>query len=488
MAVVRRKAFARPSLAGALALSLFLLTITRLLTLGLYPLFDQTEARYAEIARMMAETGDWIVPQVDYGVPFWAKPPLSIWFSAISIYFFGVNEFAARFPSFILSIAVAGLTFIVRQDDYRLALTSVVVLSSSVLFFIAAGAVMTDMSLAFCTTLSMVAFYRAVQEQQRFWGYVFFCALGLGMLAKGPIAIVLVGLPTAAWTFWMHRWAGVWKRLPWISGTILSSAISVPWYIVAELHSPGFLSYFVFVEHLKRFAATGEIADLYGHQSIQFYGMIWIYWLGSLMPWSGILLGAAIRRYWRGETLTIIGFRNDRQRYLLCWALAPAIFFTFTRDILWTYVLPALPACAILIAETLHSPGNGVHRLQGPKEVVAAALISPVLMMGFAAAFTLGVIAPPSGKLLRYQVSKLEGWKPGALTYVASRPYSGQFYELGRAPKVSLANVAAAIKNGQVKFLAVPRNVHLQEEMGSQLALVGGDAHYQLFRIVSEQK
>ncbi len=71
----------------------------RLATLGAYPLMDSTESRYAEIARKMLETGDWLMPQFDYGVPFWGKPPLSTWLSAASMAIFGVNEFAARLPS-----------------------------------------------------------------------------------------------------------------------------------------------------------------------------------------------------------------------------------------------------------------------------------------------------------------------------------------------------------------------------------------------------
>ena len=67
---------------------------------------DPSESRYAEIARKMAETGDWIMPQFDYGVPFWAKPPLSIWLSALGIELFGVNEFASRIFLFLAGIAV----------------------------------------------------------------------------------------------------------------------------------------------------------------------------------------------------------------------------------------------------------------------------------------------------------------------------------------------------------------------------------------------
>ena len=71
------------------------------------PLTDKTEARYGEIARLMAETGNWIVPQIDYGIPFWAKPPLSTWLSASSSILFGENEFALRLPYLMISIVIS---------------------------------------------------------------------------------------------------------------------------------------------------------------------------------------------------------------------------------------------------------------------------------------------------------------------------------------------------------------------------------------------
>jgi 4-amino-4-deoxy-L-arabinose transferase-like glycosyltransferase len=471
---------------NTLAVLLMALAAIRVLTLGLYPLFDHTESRYAEIARLMAETQNWIVPQYDYGVPFWAKPPLSTWLSAASISLFGSNEFAARFPNFILAIAVAGLTFITRKGDRRLALSSVVILSSSALFFIAAGATMTDMSLAFCTTLSMVAFYRAVEEQQRLFGYLLFCALGLGMLAKGPIAIVLFGLPTAVWIWWPRRWHEVWQRLPWIGGIVLAAVISIPWYVAAEIRSPGFLNYFIFVEHLDRFKTAGEIDDRYGHQNIHPYGTIWLFFLVALLPWSVVLLIGTVQRLRKRESSVLRLIRDNQLRYLLCWTLAPAIFFTFTRNVLWTYVLPALPACSIIIAEIFRNELIGTNR--SLKSFSAIALIVPAVMIGFITLISIGKIAPPSGKLLHDQVSRLDGWRPGALAYVVDRPYSGQFYELGRAPKIPLADVPIVINNDVTKFIVIPRDINLPQELGVQLELVGGDKSYQLFRIISKTK
>ena len=87
-----------------------ILVVIRLFFIFSLPLMDKTEARYAEIARIMAKTGNWITPQIDYGFPFWAKPPLSTWLSAISIRIFGVTEFAVRLPYFFIGIFLIFLT------------------------------------------------------------------------------------------------------------------------------------------------------------------------------------------------------------------------------------------------------------------------------------------------------------------------------------------------------------------------------------------
>ena len=92
--------------------------LLRLLTLGAYPLFDPTESRYAEIGRKMVESGNYVTPMIEPGVPFWAKPPLSFWMSAYSYKLFGINEFTSRLPSFLLMGLVAALTYLCALRAY----------------------------------------------------------------------------------------------------------------------------------------------------------------------------------------------------------------------------------------------------------------------------------------------------------------------------------------------------------------------------------
>ena len=156
--------------------TLVFLLVCRLIAMYVMPLTDTTEARYGEIARKMLETGNWITPLHDYGVPFWAKPPLSFWLSALSMKYFGVNEFAARLPSLFFSIAILWLLWalVKKHSGSIVAITTVLVLSSTLAFIADAGAVMTDPSLLFCITLTMVSFWRAVVENNKRWAYLFF--------------------------------------------------------------------------------------------------------------------------------------------------------------------------------------------------------------------------------------------------------------------------------------------------------------------------
>ena len=235
----------------------------------LVPFTDTTEARYAEIARKMLETGDWITPQFSYGVPFWGKPPLHTWLSAAGMGIFGVNELAARLPIFLVACGLLALIYYWARAEkgQSFALVGTTLLTSSAMFYVASGCVMTDIPLVAGTALSMAAFWNAVQnrKQQRLWAYLFFVGLAVGLLAKGPVAIILIGLPVVLWAILGNRWKATWRDLPWVTGTVLMLAIAAPWYILAELKTPGFLRYFLIGEHFERFLVSGWEGDLYGN-------------------------------------------------------------------------------------------------------------------------------------------------------------------------------------------------------------------------------
>lgn len=332
--------------------SFLILLISRIIAICYVPVNDYSEARYGEIARKMLETGNWVTPMHTYTIPFWAKPPLSTWLSAFSMKIFGINEFAVRLPGLLLSIGVLYLVWSLakRQGGVIFARFATLVLAGTLFFFLDAGTVMTDPSLIFCTTLSMVGFWRGLQYQEKFWSYAFFVGLGLGMLAKGPIAVVLVGLPIFFWVLLRNQWVNLWRQLPWFSGTLLAAVIALPWYIIAEKHTPGFLNYFLIGEHFNRFVHPGWSGDKYGHAHNEPWGMIWIFAMGGIFPWCfpGLVW---LARYWK-KIPTL--YRDDQgwMTYILCFTVVPLLFFTFSANIILTYTFPSLPAFALYFTES----------------------------------------------------------------------------------------------------------------------------------------
>lgn len=345
------------------------LLICRLITMYCQPLLDSTEARYAEIARIMLETGNWVTPMHEYGVPFWAKPPLSTWLAAFSMKLFGVNEWAPRLPGFLLSVGVLALTgaFAKKQGNSFSATLSVLVLTGCFYFLLNAGTVMTDPALLFCTTLIMVGFWQSVVGQEKIWGYLFFIGLGLGMLAKGPIALVLTGLPIFIWVILQKRWSLLWQNLPWIKGTLLMLAIFLPWYLLAESRTPGFINYFIIGEHFNRFLQPAWHGDKYGFAHPFPYGTIWLYALMGISPWS-LAIVVWLTNHFK-DVPKLIKDDNGLILYLSLFMLVPLVFFTFATNIIYPYVFPCLPAFALLFAEMArrshitHDAKKGVLRL-----------------------------------------------------------------------------------------------------------------------------
>lgn len=412
---------------------LFFLLISRMLAMYVIPLNDSTEARYGEIARIMLETGNWVTPMQEYGVPFWAKPPLSTWLSALSMKLFGVNEFAARAPALLLSMGILWLVWDLakKRSGSGVAMTAVLVLAGCLYFFLDAGTVMTDPALIFCTTLSLIAFWHAAVLKSKVWSYVFFAGLGLGLLAKGPIALVLTGMPIFFWVLrHKQRWIALWQDLPWIKGVLLMLLIAAPWYAFAEYRTPGFIQYFIVGENFHRFLDPGWGGDKYGFAHSAPFGMIWVYALLGTLPWSVVAFVWLINH---GKKLpTRCKDEDSWCGFLLLCTLVPLIFFTFSGNIIYPYVFPSLPAFALLFAELAYRSqldSTVLNRL-----VYTASLVGFIFLL-VSAAF---IFKPEWVEKSQYRViAAYQHQHPaadGQLIYWAHKvDYSAQFYSRGKA-------------------------------------------------------
>ncbi len=463
----------------------------RLVTLAAYPLTDPTEARYGEIARKMLETGQWLMPQFEYGVPFWGKPPLSTWLSAAAMAIFGVNEFAARLPSLLLTMGCGALVWWLGalRADRDAALWSLAVFATTGLIFVAAGAVMTDPALTFGTTMAMAGFWAAVNgpaSRQRNAGYAFFVGLAIGLLGKGPIAVILTFAPIGAWTLWTRQWRAVWDRVPWVLGSLLLAALVLPWYWAAERATPGFLEYFLVGEHWKRFTQPGWTGDLYGAAHARPRGMIWLFWLGVALPWSlvavGWLVRAAATR--RGDLRTL---RDDPWRaYFLLWAVTPMLFFTVSGNVLPTYVLPGLPALALLVADVWRPPETDAIAVRATvRHVLVTGVVICVAFVVAIGVFRGRMENELSHKALARTVAAQRSSSDQRLVYMTQQPVSALFYSQGAATKVAdAAALAPYLADPPADFYVLrERDVAtLPAEVRARLAPIGDFGEYRLFR------
>jgi 4-amino-4-deoxy-L-arabinose transferase-like glycosyltransferase len=474
-------------------LILILLAVAiRLVSLGCYPLTDNTEARYAEVSQEMLLSGNWITPQL-HGQKYWSKPPLSMWAAAASMALLGRHEFSARLPSFLFSMIIVLIVFGLgrRRGGALFAFAASAVLLSMAAFFISSGAVMTDAALTLGTTLSMGAFWVTVRDGGRPHGlqaYLFFVGLAIGLLAKGPVAAVLTVMPIGIWATWKKRWRQTWQNMPWISGLLLTAVLALPWYLAAEYRTPGFLHYFIIGEHWDRFVHPGWAGDLYGTAHSEPRGMIWLFWIAAALPWSipacGFLFGKKrIRRSFQS-----LRHADDWSAYFLTWALWPMVFFTLAGNILWTYVLPGLPAFALLTAERFvpaatSSASSTGRRPFGPFWITAGCLV-PV-----AFALMIGVwhFIPykNSQKNLVGAFRALRPNQQSQLVYLFDRPFSAEFYSACTAREaLSIKEFNDFFKDSVQDFFAVGK-VHLFQippKCAAKLSTVGSYDDFVLFR------
>ena len=306
------------------------------------PLMDKTEARYAEIARIMAETGNWVVPQIDYTIPFWAKPPLSTWASALSISLFGTHEFFVRLPYLLLAI-VMGL-FISRYKKNQAYYLPGVLLLCLTEFYLHAGVVSTDLFLSFSLALMMLSFWESIHKVGKTaWGYLFFIGLGLGLLAKGPIIVLLSIPPIGLWCLISQNIKKAFQTAPWLLGIGIAAFMSLPWYLLADWKSPGFIDYFIVGEHFERFFNSDWSGDKYGFPKQQPLGIIWLFFLAAILPWSFLLINLLIKKWGKIK-------KDTWALFLLLWMLWTPFFFTISKSLIHPYVLPSMiPLCLFII-------------------------------------------------------------------------------------------------------------------------------------------
>ncbi len=307
--------------------------------LAAFGLIGADEPRYAQVAREMLARHDWVTPTLG-GVPWLEKPPLYYWQAMVAYGLFGVSDWPARLPSvFDAFLLVLAVYWCLRRFRPGSQLDGALVLTTSAGIVGFARAASMDMSLAATFSIAMLAWYARFESGEKKYLALFYGFLALATLAKGPVApflAALVILISAA----VQRSAQIALRTLWIPGILLWCAIALPWYVMVQLRNPQFFHEFIIEHNLARFGT-----NLYHHIE-PFWYYVPVTLLGWV-PWSIIILAAlvtAVRQLRKLDGLALHSF-------LWIWIGVVLTLFSISQSKLPGYVLPAIPAGAILAAQ-----------------------------------------------------------------------------------------------------------------------------------------
>ncbi len=304
--------------------------------LGTYGLWEPDEARYAEIAREMLESRNFIVPHLNY-VPYIEKPPLLYWLTTMAMSLLGVNEFAARFVNaFAALLGVAATCFFAAKSfGSRRAIVAGAVLATSAIYAVMAQVLTTDMLLTAAIITAMYAFFLHWRDGGR-WCWLAYVAMGLAALTKGPVGVAIPLVVTMIFLWREGNLRGAIRRFHAIPGLIVTAAIAAPWFVAITIREPGFFDFYFIGEHLRRFFDANYSHD----QPIYYYFPIII---GGLVPWTFAVPFIP----WRDLT------PNPARRFCLIAGGTVFVVFSLSSAKLVPYILPAIPPLAIVIADGL---------------------------------------------------------------------------------------------------------------------------------------
>jgi 4-amino-4-deoxy-L-arabinose transferase-like glycosyltransferase len=301
---------------------------------------------------------------------------------------FGVSDWAARLPGALdASFLVLGVYFFLRRFRPGFEVDGALITASSAGIIGYARAASMDMALAAAFAIGMLGWWAWRENGKRIYLAVFYGCMGLGMLAKGPVAPFLAVVVIVLYAAAVREWRLVLKTL-WLPGIFLFCAIALPWYFAVQMRNPGFFREFIVEHNLGRFSK-----NLY-HHTEPFWYYLPVAAL-ALVPWTVFVIAAfvqTIRMGWARRTATDAsesGLEYQFNVFAGCWLIVPVMFFSISQSKLPGYILPAIPAGALLLVEYLRrhlrpSEGGSVAKwLAVLHALLAAAPIVPALLIAY---------------------------------------------------------------------------------------------------------
>ena len=310
-----------------------------LFKLGDRPLRNPDEGRYAEIAKEMVETGDWVEPRL-YGIDYLRKPPLLYWLVAGSFKVFGFTEFAARLVPALFGIlgVAAGFWFAREVFGLKSAFFAALMLAANAWYLQVGRYLLIDMVFTFFTVAGLYCFYLAAEKGRTAPALFFYVCAAMAFLSKGVVALVIPGISILAYLLALRRARAVWPRMRPGWGIAIFLFLTLPWFVAVAKRQPEFLKFFFYHEHLKRF-----VSAQFEHQE-SWYFYLWVI-PAVFMPWT--LFFEPLRK--------AFSFPADAARparfFLLIASAGIVFFYSLSRTKLPTYILPAVPLLTILLAD-----------------------------------------------------------------------------------------------------------------------------------------
>lgn len=347
-------------------------------TLGLRHLLGPDEGRYAEIAREMLATGDWVTIRYD-ALKYFEKPPFHMWATALAYAAFGIGEWQARLCVALAGLAGIGMSMLAtwRWFGVRAAAFTGLALLAAPMWSVAAHFNTLDMTLAgvmacVLACLLMAQHPAASDGSRRRWMLGCWAAMGVAVLTKGLVGVVLPGLVLAIYMVVTRDWR-LWRRLHAVTGMALLLAVTVPWFWLVSARNPEFLQFFFIHEHWQRYTSGVHARP----------GPVWYFvplLAGGFLPWIGLF-----PRLWKaigtpGEDGEDARFRPALMAGI--WAIAIFLFFSLSHSKLPGYIVPVIPALGILAGVALSRlDARAWSRQLGGMAIVAACglLASPVV-------------------------------------------------------------------------------------------------------------
>ena len=493
--------------------------VTRLVLNVYTPLMDPSEARYAVFAKNMTQSGNWQQPTYNFeGVEtvFVGKPPLAFQMSMACCKALGISEFATRLPAFLSALLILWFVwrFVKKWRDAQTAAYAVLLTCSSFLFYMYAGQCMTDLILT-AAIVGAIFSYAGFERElgNREWGIgnsnspsanlnttaycprglkptatdieplrgssgsasasptphsslltphykvysvLFFVFIALGVLVKGPVAIVMSGLPVFFYVLINNRWRNL-KYHAWLSGTIVFLLICVPYFMTLEMHHPGFIKYFIVNENINRYLFH-EYGDKFGGGRESFYGVSLLWFLLLKLPTVFLLQLYPTKN--RNKMYSGNLFNDPLTGISALTCITLTLFWALTSRVLITYLLPTIPFFAVFLAVRFRD--SGLLEQPGFSKklnifLTTWLILQPILFTGavYAAIYNTTEMASPVVACAVQEIKKNSDLTERSYYFAGLSPHYAEFYFKDKTQFHIPESIEDSVKNSENDWLFI---------------------------------